>query len=72
LAAKKGFSDILQLLLDKGADITLKDYKNRNALEAAIEKSQRYSHSKSIHMIYQWLFTVGFHFVVYNCRISFC
>jgi ankyrin repeat protein len=41
LAAKKGFPAVLELLLDRGADITLKDYKNRNALEIAIEKNQR-------------------------------
>ena len=41
LAAKNGNCDILEVLLEKGADITLKDYKNRNALEVAIEKNQR-------------------------------
>jgi ankyrin repeat protein len=41
LAAKKGYPDILDVLLERGADITAKDYKNRNALEVAIEKNQR-------------------------------
>jgi uncharacterized protein len=41
LAAKNGYPDILEVLLERGADITAKDYKNRNALEVAIEKNQR-------------------------------
>ena len=41
LAAKNGFCDVFDLLLQSGADITLKDYKNRNALEIAVDKNKK-------------------------------
>ena len=41
LGAKKGHSEILDYLLEKGADVSVKDYKDRNPLEIAIEKSQK-------------------------------
>jgi ankyrin repeat protein len=41
LAAKEGHSEILDYLLEKGADVSVKDYKDRNPLEMAIEKSKK-------------------------------
>ena len=41
IAAKSGHPKIVEYLLEHGADVTLKDYKGRNPLEAAIEKDKR-------------------------------
>jgi len=41
LAAKDGHDKVIEYLLGKGADITVKDYKDRNPLEMAIEKGNR-------------------------------
>ena len=41
LAAKEGHSDIIHFLLEKGADVSIKDYKDRNPLEIAIEKGNK-------------------------------
>jgi ankyrin repeat protein len=41
LAAREGHCEILDYLLEKGADVSVKDYKDRNPLEIAIEKSQK-------------------------------
>ena len=41
LAAKEGHSAIIDYLLQKGANVTVKDYKNRNPLEMAIEKGKK-------------------------------
>ena len=43
IAAKSGNPDIVEFLLEHGADIKLKDYRGRNALDAAIDKDQRMS-----------------------------
>ena len=43
IAAKSGNPEIVEFLLEHGADIRLKDYKGRNALDAAIDKDQRLS-----------------------------
>jgi ankyrin repeat protein len=41
LAAREGHSEILDYLLGKGANVSVKDYKDRNPLEMAIEKSKK-------------------------------
>ena len=41
LAAKNGFCEVYNTLVLHGADIALKDYKDRNVLELAIEKNQK-------------------------------
>ena len=41
LAAKEGHCDVIQFLLEKGADVSIKDYKDRNPLEIAIEKGNK-------------------------------
>jgi len=41
LAAKNGFCEVYNTLVQHGADIALKDYKDRNVLELAIEKNQK-------------------------------
>ena len=43
LAAKNGHTEVFNLLLLHGADITLKDYMDRNALVLAIEKNKRWT-----------------------------
>lgn len=43
IAAKSGNPEIVEFLLEHGADIKLKDYRGRNALDAAIDKDQRMS-----------------------------
>ena len=42
IAAKQGNSNIVEYLLEQGAEIRMKDYKGRNALECAIEKDMKY------------------------------
>ena len=41
LAAKKGLCEVFDILLENKADISLKDYKDRNVLELAIFKGQK-------------------------------
>ena len=41
IASKAGNDEIVAYLLEKGAIVTKKDYKGRNALECAIEKDRR-------------------------------
>ena len=42
IAAREGHHLIADYLLSCGARVTLKDYKNRNPLEMAIEKEKKY------------------------------
>ena len=41
LAAREGHSEIIDYLIEKGADVSVKDYKDRNPLEMAIEKGKK-------------------------------
>ena len=41
IASKAGNSAIVDFLIESGADVKMKDYKARNALELAIEKDKR-------------------------------
>ena len=41
LAAKNGFCEVYNILVSNGANPTLKDYKDRNVLELAIEKNKK-------------------------------
>ena len=41
LAAREGHNEIIDYLIQKGADVTVKDYKDRNPLEMAIEKGKK-------------------------------
>ena len=41
IAAKEGHQHIVTFLLERGADVTAKDYKNRNPLELAIIKDKK-------------------------------
>ena len=38
---REGQADIIQFLIEHGADVTKKDYKDRNPLEVAIEKGNQ-------------------------------
>ena len=40
IASKEGHTDIIVYLLENGADVKLKDYKERNPLELAIAKNK--------------------------------
>ena len=40
IASKEGHTDIIMYLLENGADVKLKDYKERNPLELAIAKNK--------------------------------
>ena len=42
ISAREGHHLIVDYLLSCGARVTLKDYKNRNPLEMAIEKEKKY------------------------------
>ena len=42
IAAREGHKVIADYLLECGAKVTLKDYKNRNPLELAIQKGKKY------------------------------
>ena len=41
LFVREGHANIIQYLIDHGADVTKKDYKDRNPLEIAIEKGKQ-------------------------------
>ena len=42
IASKEGHIEIITYLIENGADVKVKDYKQRNALELAIEKDKGY------------------------------
>ena len=42
LAAREGHSDVVSLLLTRGADITLVDHTGRNCLDLAIDHGRKY------------------------------
>ena len=44
LASREGHQDVMSYLLECGARVTAKDYKNRNPLELAIDKGKKYEH----------------------------
>ena len=42
IASREGHHQIVDYLLESGAKVTMKDYKNRNPLELAIDKGKKY------------------------------
>ncbi|XP_023331663.1 transient receptor potential cation channel subfamily A member 1 homolog isoform X2 [Eurytemora carolleeae] len=62
LAAKNGFCEVYNTLVQHGADIALKDYKDRNVLELAIEKNQK-------EMVLNILQSKEWKYVMRSCRI---
>ena len=50
---REGHADIIKFLIEHGADVTKKDYKDRNPLELAIEKGNQKA-AKTIITSSQW------------------